>query len=194
MRQMNGCTPQSVSIWSISAASLVVLRIGQRCTNRLTSEFFRLSNNSAFFLLLAKASDPNRHLKPGGYIEQIEISIDFKSDDGTIPPESSLSRLTNVRLPCLHATVVTVIEYSIETLKRAKSLWLSIDFQIALNRSWTNYRTNVQNCRYDEGIYRRSRIRECRRESIQNSHRRLARRSQATRIRAVGVIRLRYRP
>ena len=88
----------------------------------------------------------------------------------------------------------TVSEYSIETLKFAKWLWLSIDFEIALNRSWTNHRTNVQNCRCDEGTYRRSRIRKCRRESIQNSHRRLARWSQATRIRAVGVIRFRYWP
>ncbi|RDW84849.1 hypothetical protein BP6252_02439 [Coleophoma cylindrospora] len=33
-----------------------------------------------------------RHLKPGGYIEQMEISIQFKSDDGTVTAESPLHR------------------------------------------------------------------------------------------------------
>ncbi|PSS22460.1 hypothetical protein M430DRAFT_65619 [Amorphotheca resinae ATCC 22711] len=35
-------------------------------------------------------SQAYRHLKPGGWIEQLEICIDFKSDDGTIREDSPL--------------------------------------------------------------------------------------------------------
>lgn len=30
------------------------------------------------------------HLKPGGWIEQYEISVTFQSDDGTVKPDSSM--------------------------------------------------------------------------------------------------------
>jgi len=36
-----------------------------------------------------------KHLKPGGYIEHIEISIDVKSDDGTIKPDNPLVTLSD---------------------------------------------------------------------------------------------------
>jgi hypothetical protein len=37
-----------------------------------------------------------RHLKPGGYIEHIEISIDLTSDDGSLTKDSPLVKFTEV--------------------------------------------------------------------------------------------------
>ncbi|KAE9378794.1 S-adenosyl-L-methionine-dependent methyltransferase [Stipitochalara longipes BDJ] len=37
-----------------------------------------------------------KHLKPGGYIEQVEISIDIRSDDGTVTPGSPLRTFTEL--------------------------------------------------------------------------------------------------
>ncbi|TAQ83533.1 hypothetical protein B7494_g8143 [Chlorociboria aeruginascens] len=37
-----------------------------------------------------------RHTAPGGWFEQVEISIDFKTDDGTIKPGSPLLKLTEL--------------------------------------------------------------------------------------------------
>ncbi|KAN0115360.1 SAM dependent methyltransferase [Hyaloscypha variabilis] len=37
-----------------------------------------------------------KHLKPGGYIEHVEISIDIRSDDGTVTPDSPLRKFTEL--------------------------------------------------------------------------------------------------
>lgn len=37
-----------------------------------------------------------RHLKPGGWIEQVELSIQFKSSDGTLAPDSPLRRFSEL--------------------------------------------------------------------------------------------------
>ena len=43
-----------------------------------------------------------RHLKPGGYIEQVEISIDMISDDGTIKPHSAVCTFSEARVVAFH--------------------------------------------------------------------------------------------
>jgi len=40
-----------------------------------------------------------KHLKPGGWIEHVEGSIEIKSDDGTLAENSPLKTFTSVRLP-----------------------------------------------------------------------------------------------
>ncbi|EEP75606.1 predicted protein [Uncinocarpus reesii 1704] len=39
-----------------------------------------------------------RHLKPGGWIDQQEISVEFKSDDGSLPYDHPLSRWSRLML------------------------------------------------------------------------------------------------
>jgi hypothetical protein len=36
------------------------------------------------------------HLKPGGYIEQFEILVDIKSDDGTVTNDGALKKFNDL--------------------------------------------------------------------------------------------------
>lgn len=46
------------------------------------------------------------HLKPGGYIEQFEILVDIKSDDGTVTSDGPLQKFNDLcqvsKKPSLH--------------------------------------------------------------------------------------------
>jgi trans-aconitate methyltransferase len=41
-----------------------------------------------------------RHMQPGGYLHQLEMSIQFKSDDGTLAPDHVLSQWSGMSLAC----------------------------------------------------------------------------------------------
>lgn len=66
--------------------------IGRRCMRRCISEFMEYGKEVRGLLIC------DRHLKPGGYIEQVENSIHVKCDDGTLSPNGPLKRLGKVRL------------------------------------------------------------------------------------------------
>lgn len=51
------------------------------------------------------------HLKPGGYIEQFEIMVDIKSDDGTVTEDGPLKKFSDLcqvsKLPVFHLPSIT---------------------------------------------------------------------------------------
>lgn len=74
---------------------------GQHYIGKLTSWFPIAAEQATICPLLTC----HRHLKPGGYIEQVEISIEIKSDDQTITPDSPLVKFGNV---CGRQIIITL--------------------------------------------------------------------------------------
>lgn len=81
MLRISGFTRLIISILSISAIYSEASRTGLP---------YILERTSEFPVCIRTDSDLASHLKPGGYIEQFEVSVGMKSDDGTVTDDSPL--------------------------------------------------------------------------------------------------------
>ena len=98
MSKTCGHTLLIISISFTFAVYLGVSRTGQLYTGKLTSWFPLAEEGDGTWIRISSLTR-SRHLKPGGYIEQVEISIEVKSDDGTVTSDSPLVKFCNVYPP-----------------------------------------------------------------------------------------------
>ena len=95
----NGCTRKTTLTLYTLGSCTVVLRTGRPSTASVTSRFGPL-RAQGFWTICNWCRLLNRHLAPGGYIEQLELSPVPRSDDGSIQPGDMWDECGKLAIEC----------------------------------------------------------------------------------------------